>query len=41
MKLQLARMKTDIHWMERILTVMCILLAALLGIQVPEAIING
>jgi len=37
----MARMRTDIYWLKRIFTAAAILVAAMLGIQLPEIFIQG
>jgi len=39
-KVKVAKMSTDIHWLRRILTIAAMLAAAALGIQLPEIFIQ-
>lgn len=39
-KITIAKMRTDIYWLKRILTAAAILVAAILGIQVPDIFIH-
>jgi len=39
-KIRVAKMATDIHWLKRILTAAAILIAAMLGIQLPDIFIH-
>jgi len=40
-QLKVMKMSTDIHWLKRILTAAAILVAAILGVQLPETFIQG
>jgi len=40
-QLKVMKMSTDICWLKRIITTAAILVAALLGIQLPEIFIQG
>jgi hypothetical protein len=39
-RITMARMRTDIYWLKRILTAAAILVAAMLGIQLPDIFIH-
>lgn len=39
-KIKVARLSTDIHWIKRIIAAAAILVAAALGIQVPDIFIH-
>jgi len=39
-KVKVAKMATDIHWLKRLLTAAAIILCACLGIQLPDIFIH-
>jgi len=40
-RITVARMRTDIHWLKRIMTAAAILICACLGINLPDIFIQG
>jgi len=40
-QISVAKMRTDIHWLKRILTAAAILVFAVFGIQIPDIFIHG
>jgi hypothetical protein len=40
-RITVARMRTDIHWLKRIMIAAAILICACLGVQVPDIFIHG
>ena len=40
-RITIAKMRTDIHWLKRILTAAAILACAALGIQLPDIFIHA
>jgi len=40
-RISVARMKTDIHWLKRIMIVAAVLICACLGINLPDIFIQG
>jgi len=39
-KIKVAKMSTDIHWLKRIITATAVLIGAVLGIQLPDIFIH-
>jgi len=39
-KVKVAKMSTDIHWLKRIIAAAAVLIAAVLGIQLPDIFIH-
>jgi len=40
-KISVAKMRTDIYWLKRIMTAAAILICACLGVNVPDIFIHG